>query len=72
MSINAYFTLIFLLFYRLSCTMLSSDHKYVAAGSMDSIIYVWERSNLSYVVDVQNNIENNTHTISQNEDLVEL
>lgn len=66
------FTLICLLFYRLSCAILSCDHKYVAAGSMDSIIYVWERSNVSYVVDVQNNIENNTHTISQNEDLVEL
>lgn len=71
-SFNTYFKVIFLLSYRLSCTMLSSDHKYVAAGSMDSIIYVWERSNLSYVMDVQNNIENNTHTISQNENLVEL
>lgn len=50
---------------------MSADHKYVAAGSMDSIIYVWERFNLSYVLDVQNNIENNTHTISQNEDIVE-
>lgn len=52
--------------------MLSSDHKYVAAGSMDSIIYVWERSNLSYVMDVLNNIENKTNTTSQDQNSVEL
>lgn len=33
-----------LLFHRLSCTILTSDQKYVAAGSLDSLIYVWERT----------------------------
>lgn len=71
-SINSCFIVIYVLFYRLSCTILSSDHKYVAAGSMDCVIYVWERSNLSDVRDVLNKIEDNTHTIPQNKNLVEL
>jgi len=33
-----------LLFHRLSCTILTSDHKYVAAGTLDSLIYLWERT----------------------------
>lgn len=36
----------FLLFHRLTCSTLTSDHKYVAAGSLDSLIYLWERSNI--------------------------
>lgn len=32
------------MFDRLSCAILTSDHKYVAAGSVDSLIYLWKRS----------------------------
>lgn len=37
---------IFSIFYRLSCTILTSCCKYVAAGSLDSLIYLWERSKI--------------------------
>lgn len=33
-----------LIFHRLSCTLLTTDLKNVAAGSLDSLIYLWERT----------------------------
>jgi len=46
------------LFHRLSCTILTSDNKYVAAGSLDSLIYLWERSNFSTELEI-NDLECN-------------
>lgn len=30
----------------MSCTLLTSDHKYVAAGTPDSTVYLWRRSSI--------------------------
>lgn len=48
-----------LLFHRLSCTLLTSDHRHVAAGSSDSMIYLWERSKLATTVQESFDILNN-------------
>lgn len=53
-------------FHRLSCSILTSDHKYVAAGSLDSLIYLWERSNLSTESEVNNVLRNSENEYSQN------
>lgn len=55
-----------LMFHRLSCTILTSDHKYVAAGSLDSLIYLWDRSNVSPELEKNNFIASN-----QNKNLFE-
>lgn len=56
-----------LLFHRVLCAMLTSDHRYVAAGSSDSIVYIWERSNLVTTLQQSFDILNNTEsTINQN------
>lgn len=35
--------LLIVILFRLSCSILTSDLKLVAAGSLDSLIYLWER-----------------------------
>lgn len=55
-SIHTSFVIFLLLFYRLTCSLLTSDHKYIASGSLDSVIYLWERSFLPAELDV-NDIE---------------
>jgi len=39
-----FFILTMLFFHRLSCTLLTTNLKNVAAGSLDSLIYLWERT----------------------------
>lgn len=53
-------------FHRLLCSILTSDHKYVAAGSLDSLIYLWERSNLPTESEVNNALRNSNYENSQN------
>lgn len=55
-----------IMFHRLSCTILTSDQKYVAAGSLDSLIYLWKRSNLSPELEKNNSIPS-----EENENFIE-
>lgn len=39
----------YFIFYRVSCALITSDHKHVVAGTPDSVIYVWKRSNIPVI-----------------------
>lgn len=53
-----------LMFHRLSCSILTSDQKCVVAGSLDSLIYLWERAEsvVEQTGDVLHSIENINHS----------
>ncbi|VVC25853.1 Hypothetical protein CINCED_3A024820 [Cinara cedri] len=49
---------------RLTCTLITIDHKYVAAGSTDSLIYLWERTNVPTEKEI-NNLSKNIKSSSR-------
>lgn len=57
--INIYFVILHL-FYRVTCSLITSDLKYVAAGSLDSLVYLWERSYIPTKLNVNNTKLDNT------------